>query len=289
MITLVEALNYRCLRYVRRPLDRFHVLVGPNASGKTTFLDVVAFLGRLVSDGLEAAIRERSPNPRDLLFGREGDRFELAVEADIPRPQFADVLSEFARIRYEIRIGIDAATAQTSILSEMLSFKGEDVPVGGPRSLFPQSQLAPKTVFQRSSKRVNRKAILSKTTTRGNFYPEIKRGKGGGWVPSFQLGPQRSAFANLPEDESRFPVSTWFKKFLADTVQRIVLDSLAMRLASPPGSPRAFKTDGSNLPWVVEDLIRKHPQEFADWIAHLKTALPMGFGPSSGKTTNIAT
>ena len=117
---------------------------------------------------------------------------------------------------------------------------------------------------------------MSKRPTSGkdNFEPEIKRGTGGGWVPSFQLGSQRSAFANLPEDESRFPVSTWFKKFLSDTVQRIVLDSLKMRLASPPGSPHSFKTDGSNLPWVVEDLIQKHPGQFRDWIAHLATALP---------------
>ena len=30
MITLIEALNYRCLRYVSRPLEPFHVLVGPD-------------------------------------------------------------------------------------------------------------------------------------------------------------------------------------------------------------------------------------------------------------------
>ena len=36
MIRLIEALNFRCLRYARQPLGPFHVLVGPNASGKTT-------------------------------------------------------------------------------------------------------------------------------------------------------------------------------------------------------------------------------------------------------------
>ena len=50
MLTRVEALNFRCLRYVSRPLDRFHVLVGPNASGKTTFLDVVGFVIRLLNE-----------------------------------------------------------------------------------------------------------------------------------------------------------------------------------------------------------------------------------------------
>lgn len=48
MIRLIEALNFRCLRYVKQELGPFHVLVGPNASGKTTFLDVIAFLGRMV-------------------------------------------------------------------------------------------------------------------------------------------------------------------------------------------------------------------------------------------------
>ena len=80
MITRIEALDFRCLRYVSRPLKPFHVLVGPNASGKTTFLDVVALLGRLVSDGPEAALPARSGNFKDLVFGREGQRLELAVE-----------------------------------------------------------------------------------------------------------------------------------------------------------------------------------------------------------------
>ena len=35
MISLVEALNYRCLRYVSSPLGPFHVLVGPNAAWRT--------------------------------------------------------------------------------------------------------------------------------------------------------------------------------------------------------------------------------------------------------------
>ena len=36
MIMLIEDLNFRCLMYVQRPLRPFHLLVGPNASGRTT-------------------------------------------------------------------------------------------------------------------------------------------------------------------------------------------------------------------------------------------------------------
>ena len=65
MISLIETLNFRCLRYVSQPLGPFHVLVGPNASGKTTFLDVVAFLSDLISRGLDFAIAERTQDCRD--------------------------------------------------------------------------------------------------------------------------------------------------------------------------------------------------------------------------------
>lgn len=84
MITRIEALNYRCLRYIERSLSPMHVLVGPNGSGKTTFLDVLSFLSRLVSDGLESAVAERTRNPVDLLWSRQPGTMELAVEAAIP-------------------------------------------------------------------------------------------------------------------------------------------------------------------------------------------------------------
>ena len=58
MITQIEALIFRCLRHVRQPLGPFRVLAGPNASGKSAFFDVVALLGRLVSDGLDDAIHK---------------------------------------------------------------------------------------------------------------------------------------------------------------------------------------------------------------------------------------
>ena len=104
MIRLIEAWNYRCLRYIKQELRDFHVLVGPNASGKTTFLDVVSFLGDLVSDGLEQAIQKRTSNFSDLLFARHGSHFELAVELKIPDDRAVALPKErkFDTIRYEI-------------------------------------------------------------------------------------------------------------------------------------------------------------------------------------------
>lgn len=49
------------------------------------FLDVVAFLGDLLSKGLDEAILQRTSNIHDLFFFHEGNRFELAVELEIPK------------------------------------------------------------------------------------------------------------------------------------------------------------------------------------------------------------
>ena len=53
----------------------------------------------------------------------------------------------------------------------------------------------------------------------------------------FKLGRRKSALGNLPEDESRFPVSTWLKRLLSKGVQGLVLNSQLIRQASPPGQP----------------------------------------------------
>lgn len=53
-----------------------------------------------------------------------------------------------------------------------------------------------------------------------------------------------------------------------------MLNSLRIRRASPPGQERGFKPDGSNLPWVIAVLEKKHPERLQDWVAHLRTALP---------------
>lgn len=276
MLSKIEALNYRCLRYVSQPLEAFHVLVGPNASGKTTFFEVVAFLSDLLSDGIDSAVRQVTPDPMDLMFARCGEKFELAVEAQVPQ-EIDGNWSDQRSIRYEVAIGIDAKTSEPSIISESVQFvSGSSGIAPLQKSLFPDVVTPPESLCQ-GKRRRSTKSIVRKNADSGkdNFYPEKKEsGKGGGWVPSFQLGAKRSAFANLPEDSTRFPAATWFKEYLIDGIQNLVLDSQNMRLASPPGQSDRFATDGSNLPYVIERLRTKAPDNFSAWIAHLQTALP---------------
>ncbi|HEV7670007.1 MAG TPA: AAA family ATPase [Thermoanaerobaculia bacterium] len=259
MITRVEALGFRCLRHVSQPLDGFHVLVGPNASGKTTFLDVVAFLGDLVSGGLEKAVGDRTANFQDLIWRREGERFELAIEARIPE-ELRGRLENPAldTVRYEVALRSDPQTRE-------VGFEGESIAL----QIGATKEEVPPTLLLRYPSPI---VIYRAHTSIVTFASETSNQEGQSF--SFKLGARRSALANLPEDESKFPVATWLKSLLSEGVQRLVLNSLAIRQASPPGQGRRLGADGSNLPWVVADLERHAPERLREWIGHLQTALP---------------
>jgi predicted ATPase len=272
MISLIETLNYRCLRHVRQVLQRFHVLVGPNASGKTTFLDVMAFLSHLVSSGLEEAISQRTANFTELLWQHEGDRFELAIEARIPEERRRLQQDEnFDTIRYEVALEIDSQSREVNIAAERGLLKTTHPRVPRQQMLFPWAAPPPGTILQKARAR-DVKTVFSKA--RGGNDNYYVHGKQDTYVPSFKLGPKKSTLGNLPEDELNHPVSTWLKEFLTQGVQQLVLNSLQIRMPSPPWQGMRFKPDGSNLPWVISSLEQNAGNRLRDWVCHLQTALP---------------
>lgn len=276
MIHSIEALHYRSLRYIRQEIGAFQVLVGPNASGKSTFIDVVTFFRDLLENGIAAAVYERTPNFYNLLWMNRGERFELAVELHVPdvrRSRFSE--SDYERARYEIAVGLDPR-GELAILDETLFLvrtpEGKEE-AQGYLDVFPAPKVAPSTLVLAEGKKTppGWKKVVSKKGESGNVYFISETT---GWNMPFRIGPQKLGLANLPEDEDRFPVATWVKRFLLEGVHRLMLNSEAIRRPSPPGSPRELQPDGSNLPWAVEELKQADGRAFGRWLEHVRTALP---------------
>ena len=217
MIRRIQALNYRCLRHVDVVLDCFHVLVGPNASGKSTLFDVIAFLGDLVSTGLEAAVTKRTSNFQDLVWGRpkDGLGFELAVEFDIPRPLQDQLPQErnYRVFRYEVAVReLDGDIRIDSERGLLIPAPAMEQPEQ--RELFP-SPLPPVDSILVGGNRRGFRTILSKSPqAQDNFNVETASRPGKGWATSIAFGHRRSTLGNLPESPTNFPVSTYVKRVL---------------------------------------------------------------------------
>ncbi|MCU0346450.1 MAG: ATP-binding protein [Saprospiraceae bacterium] len=257
MIRLIEAKNYRSLKYISQPLGDFHVLVGANATGKTTFLDVVSFIADLVGNGVDYAIGQRTQNYMDLTFGGKGGDIELAIELEVPEELRKD---NFDRIRYEVKVGILQDSQEHGIIGEKVILIVE------------QDNAANNSVFNSRVSSNSSYLVISKVSSGNDHYAIEIKGKR--WPTSYKLGLKKSALGNMPPDESKYPISIWLKDLLTDGIQLFILDSQNIRQASPPGKGIKFKTDGSNLPWVIEDLKKRDMEAYRNWVEHVRTALP---------------
>jgi len=272
MITRLQTRNFRSLKGVDQQLERFQALVGPNASGKTTFLDVIAFFGDMMRNRGDVAetVQSRSATFEQLVWMERGESFQLAIEAKIPeraRKALAEEKRSFTHVRYEVEVGLDAATNEVGLNHENLWLILPGTYVEPPPELFPRVRPEAPSILLASGKERNL-AIRKTPGGNDNYYPEGRTS----YKPSFKLGRGRSALANVPADELSFPVSTWFRDLLERGIQSFVLNSQVIRQPSPPGQGLTFRSDGSNLPWVIAEL-RRNPPRFQDWLDHVRTAL----------------
>lgn len=279
IVTRVEALGFRSLRYVAQDIGPFQVLVGPNESGKSAFMDVLSFLADLQRVCLEHAFAGFLPlqipagatSTQQLAWMGRNASFELAIEAKIPsvlRQQLQD--SDVSACRYEIAV---KTVEPYGIAKETFFLKPDSERSESVRSEFPSPPSEPKGII-----------IDSDHDAPEGWYRVISRDQGSECVTfraetSMNLFQHRvacgeSALAFALAEEEFFPVATWFHRVLAEGVQRIALSSEAMRRPSPPPRRAALGLDGSNLPHVVDAFIKADPSRYSDWLMHVREALP---------------
>ncbi|MFQ5794995.1 MAG: AAA family ATPase [Candidatus Bipolaricaulia bacterium] len=282
MIRLIEAYGYKCLKRIWTPLDNFQILVGPNASGKSTFLDVVGLLGDLVQEGLDKAIKKRAQNFSDLAWLGKRRWFALVIEVELPE-RLKNLMKlkhfgrEYVRFRYEVVIGKEA-TGKVQIIDETLWLKPEDPATLTPQgqedfnqlNLFENGTTLPKDYPHRQRTPPGWRKTVNKVSSSGKDYFISETT---GWNAPFSLGPRKMALANVPAEEERFPVSSWARELLMEGIDILALNSEAMRRPCSPLSPDTFEPDGSNLPIVIKKLKREDPKQFKRWVKHLQTSL----------------
>lgn len=272
IFTRLQARHFRSLEQVDQPLGRFQALVGPNASGKTTFLDIFNLLKDIMRSrgNVQEAVAQRGADFSKLLWKGQGHSFQIALEARIPddiRDRMGPSRQGSDHVRFELEIGLDEATNEIGLDHETLWLFTAQPAEPSTRPFFPGSWVRQATIFWK--KRTGRSYILNKTMGgNDNFYPANPKT----YRPSIPLGRSRSALAHVPADKANFEVALWLKDRLENGVQNLILDSQMIRQPSPPGLGNRFQADGSNLPWVIEEL-RKDQKPFAKWLDHVRTAL----------------
>lgn len=249
MFQRIEAHGYRCLRSVHQSINPFEILIGSNASGKSTFLDVIAFLGDMVSGGLEAAVEKRTANFHDLVWGRDTDAFELAVEAAIPedRRVEAPAHGKANSIRYEIGIRLDTS-------SEKLHIAKESVTLGYDRA----EQGTPHAIFN----------VLDRTNV------VVCHDEAGRW--RFERNDLHRNYTSLSSllSDADFPASAWLRELLRAGITPIALDLEQLRKPSPPATSDRLDSRGSYMVRSIARLKSRHTGEFNAWLDHVRTVLP---------------
>jgi predicted ATPase len=266
MITGITIKNFKAIKAIGRvlQLQRFHVLIGPNASGKSTFLEAIDFVKDCLESGPRKAVEHRVPAFRDMTFMRQGGTIEIEFWLDIGYllpAQANNVIHYRVAIREDEKLGV--CVDDESLKQYAKSW----FPTGKPFEV---------------SEKVKPKRLLGKTSKGTDYYTR----EVGKYQDSFNFGLEKLTLSATPPDLERYPTANSVRRFLMQSTRYIQLNSRAMREPCPATRPTELELDGTNLARVVGRLHGAcnnsdkqkgsvhYPETLQRWTDHLRYALP---------------
>jgi len=256
MITRIEALNYRCLKHVAIDVPQFGILIGPNASGKSTLFDAVRVAKDTLNKGAVNAVLSRGRSFRELAWKGQTEEFSVTFRVATPLDQ--NTQAEEYAVDYALRFGADPYTG--------IAIQGESL----------QFVVVAKSGREHSFKIVERDVVPQEFHS-ATYYAErdflhnvdLRSPR-----RETQLLPFVPALARFGLPETDYPRSVWLRGFLS---RNVALVSLEVDLLHKPSSADlgwgVFRPDGSNVPHLIESLKKEHPDRFKQWLAHVRTVL----------------
>lgn len=251
MFKRIKATNYRLLKSVDQELANFNILIGANASGKSTFFDVLSFISDFANRGAQYAIQERIESSfEELTHQKKGGPVSFVI--DIELPESLSERGDYNFTRYDVEF------LDNAVNHEVLSLHNAD---GAQRTL------AERVFLNDSFRRGWHARLTSEEDVKGR----------NDWKELLVKMDDDASLLGITIDVAKQPAVAHSRKCLVNDIQPILLNTSRV---SQPVHPKQqtgnrLSKDGSNFAWVMKQLWGNQLQSenFNDWVMHVRTVL----------------
>lgn len=274
MIKRIKIEGYKSFRSLDLKLRPLTVIFGPNASGKSNFLDAVYLLSRMVTEknlnesfkdhrGLPLESRHYGEEGYEGLLDKSTPRFSFEVDVEIS-PQ---VRNKIEKLILEKRKGIDSTNSNKSIITENLlryRLTIEILAETGHLRVMDERLCAIKT----NGEEKKRRAFLEKEGNRIHLRME------GQAHPTFHEIGLDHTIVSTSLYEPHYPHINAFRMELANWYTYYLEPRKLMREELPLAEIESLGPRGENLAPFLNALKHRHKQDYDNFNLTLRTILP---------------